>query len=62
MLGALDIVVWGRTVLDQHVLVVDNRDIVLGQIFDLTILDLPKLLRNLRDKTWTKGDLIDFSL
>ena len=40
-----------RTVLDEHLLVIDDRDVFLRQVLDLAILDLPELLRDLRDET-----------
>ena len=38
-------------VLCQHGLVLDNRDLGLGQVLNLAVLDLPQLLRHLRDQT-----------
>ena len=40
-----------RTVLDEEVLVVDDRDVFLGQVLDLPVFDLPQLLGDLRDET-----------
>ena len=38
--------------LDEFLLVVDDGEILLGQVLDLAILDLPELLRDLRDETY----------
>lgn len=35
----------------EPVLVVDNGQVLLGQVLELFVLDLPKLLRDLRDET-----------
>jgi len=39
------------TSLSQLLLVIDNRDILLGKVHDLVVLYFPKSLRNLTDKT-----------
>jgi hypothetical protein len=39
-----------RTVLDEHLLVVNDRDFLPRQVLDLAVLDLPELISNLRDK------------
>lgn len=36
----------------EPVLVVDDGQVLLGQVLELFVLDLPKLLRDLRDETW----------
>ena len=41
--------------LDEFLLVVDDGEILLGQVLDLAILDLPELLRDLRDKTYRRA-------
>lgn len=38
-------------ILRKHGLVLDNRDLGLGQVLNLAVLDLPQLLRDLRDET-----------
>ena len=42
-----------RTVLDEHLLVVDDGDVLLGQVLDLAVLDLPELVCDLRDETYS---------
>ena len=46
-----------RTVLHEQVLVVDDRDVLLREVLDLPTLDLPKLLRDLRDETYAHDRL-----
>ena len=36
-----------RTVLDEQVLVVDDRDVLLGQVLDLPVLHFPQLFGDL---------------
>ena len=40
------------TVLHQQLLVVDDGDVLLRQVADLPVLDLPQLFGDLRDETW----------
>ena len=42
--------------LDEFLLVIDDGEILLGQVLDLAILDFPKFLSDLRDKSEVVGD------
>lgn len=47
-----------RTVLDEELLVVDDRDVLLCQVLDLAVLDFPQLLGDLRNQTCTHAHVL----
>lgn len=43
--------IWELTSLGESLLVVDDGDVLLGQVLDSLVLDLPQLLSDLRDES-----------
>jgi hypothetical protein len=44
-----------RTVLNEHLLVIDDADVLPGQVTDLTTLHFPKFVCNLRNQSCAKS-------